>query len=89
MDMRHCQEVQAESAHRFAAGLKPVCGRTHVGGTWGAGLAADLGRVFCEPLAEDITVVYYLNHRGFCVPDGCLEEVGQGGVCLPRVRRHA
>ena len=51
---------------------------------WGAGLAADLGRVLFEPLAEDIAVVDDLNHRSF-VPDGCLEEVGQGGVCLPRL----
>ena len=55
-----------------------------VGGMWGAGPVADLARVFFEPLAEDITVVDDLNHRGF-VPDGCLEEVGQGGVCLPRL----
>ena len=51
---------------------------------WGAGLAADLGRVLFEPLAEYITVVGDLNARGF-VPDGFLEEVGQGGVCLPRL----
>ena len=51
---------------------------------WGAGLVADLGRVLFEPLAEDIAVVDDLSHRGF-VPDGCREEVGQGGVCLPRL----
>ena len=48
---------------------------------WGAGPAADLGRVVFDPLAEDIAVVDDLNHRGI-VPNGCLEEVGQGGVCL-------
>ena len=62
----------------------PGFGRTQVGGMWGAGLVADLARVLFEPLAEDITVVEDLNRRGF-VPDGCLEEVGQGGVCLPRL----
>ena len=51
---------------------------------WGAGTAAALGRVLFEQLAEDIAVVYDMNHRGF-VPDGCLEESGQGGVCLPRL----
>jgi hypothetical protein len=51
---------------------------------WGAGPAAELGRVLFEPLAENIGVVGDLNHRGL-VPDGCLEEVGQGGVCLPRL----
>ena len=70
---------------RFAARLKPVFGRTQVGGMWGAGHVADLGRALFEPLAEDITVVDELNHRGV-VPDGCLEEVLQGGVCLPRLR---
>ena len=79
-----CHEVQYESAQRFAARLKPVFGRTQVGGVWGAGPAADLGRVVFEQLAEDIVVVDDLNHRGF-VPDGCLEEVGKGGVCLPRI----
>ena len=39
---------------------------------------------YLEPLAEDIAVVDDLNHRGF-VPYGCLEEVGQSGVCLPRL----
>ena len=29
-------------------------------------------------VAEDIALVDDLKHRGF-VPDGCLEEVGQGG----------
>ena len=51
---------------------------------WGGGPVADLGRVLFEPLAEDIAVVYDLNHRGF-VPDGCLKEVRQGGGCLPRL----
>ena len=51
---------------------------------WGAGPAADLGRVSFEPLAEYIAVVDDLNHRGF-VPYGCLEEVVRGGVCLPFV----
>jgi hypothetical protein len=69
---------------RSAARLKPVFRITQVGGMWGAGLVADLARVFFEPLAEDIAVVDDLNHRGF-VPDGCLEEVGQGWVCLPRL----
>ena len=59
-------------------------GRIQVEGMWGAGLAADLGRVLFEPLAEDIAAVDDLIHRGFA-PDGCLEEVGQGGVCLPRL----
>ena len=68
----------------FAAGLKPVFGRTQVGGMWGAGLSADPRRELFEPLAEDIAMVDGLNHRGF-VPDGCLEEVGHGGVCLPRL----
>ena len=54
----------------FAARLKPVIGRTQVGGMWGAGPVADL------------------NHRGF-VPDGCLEKVGQGGVCLRTAGGHA
>ena len=71
--------------NRLVAGLEPVFGRTQVGGMWGAGLVGDLGRVsFVEPLAEDIAVVDDLNHRGF-VPDGCLKEVGQCGVCLPRL----
>ncbi|MFM7983249.1 MAG: hypothetical protein ACKPKO_28405, partial [Candidatus Fonsibacter sp.] len=72
------------SAQWFAARLKPVFGRTQVGGMWGAELAADLGRVLFEPLAEHVTVVDDLNHRG-CVRDGCLDEVGRGGVCLPRL----
>ena len=38
---------------------------TQVGGMWGAGPAADLGTVLFEPLAEDITVVDDLSHRGF------------------------
>ena len=51
---------------RFPARLKPVFGRTQVGGMWGAGLVADLARVLFEQLAEEITVVDDLNHRGFC-----------------------
>ena len=46
------------------------------------GSDVDLGRVLVEPLAEDITVVDDMNHRGFA-PYGCLAEVRQGGVCLP------
>ena len=56
-------------------------GRTLIGGMWGAGPAADLGRVFVEPLAEDNAVVDDLNHQGV-VPYGFLEEVGQcGSAC--------
>ncbi|MFM7978560.1 MAG: hypothetical protein ACKPKO_04525 [Candidatus Fonsibacter sp.] len=63
---------------------KLVFGRTQVGGMWGAGPAADLGKVLFETLVEDITVVNDLNQRGF-VTYGCPEEVGQGGVCLRRL----
>ena len=70
--LEDCHEVLDESAQRFAARLKPVFGRTRVGGMWGAGPVADLGRVLFEPLAEYITVVDDLNHRGF-VLDGCLK----------------
>ena len=48
------------------------------------GLLQTWAEYLFEPLAEDIAVVDDLNHRGL-VPDGCLEDVGQGGVCLPRL----
>ena len=38
-----------EYGQRFAARLKPVFGRTQVGGMRGAGPVADLGRVCFEP----------------------------------------
>ena len=89
MDMRlHVLSIATRFKLNLPKGLlqdSNLClATTQVGGMWGFGPAADLGRVLFETLAEVIAVVDDLNHRG-CVPDSCLEEVGQGGVCLPRL----
>ena len=70
-------KVLLQDSNRRLAELKlEACGVPDLLQTW--------AEYYFEPLAEDIAVVDELNHRGF-VPDGCLGEVLQGGVCLPRL----